>query len=346
MSPGGAAGGAPSGRGSKYLAVDAGNSKTVALVVDDAGTVLGRGRAGRGDIYGAESIEAALDAVFGAVSSALEEAGTRAGEIASAAFRLAGVDYPEDEEFWDGHVRARLGAIRRWSIKNDAFASLRLLDGSGVAVGITVGTGPAVAARSADGREECSGMFVFDDLGGGGLGNAALQAVCRAWMGIGPETALTQALCDLYAVTDAWQLRHAFTRRFGALPSSDLWSAARVVLAVSDAGDPEAQRIVRTQAAAFVHYASWCARRVGVDLASGELPVLLNGSVATSQSPAMRDALTAELRRTAPAASVTVARSAPLSGVVLDALAEGGVDVGPELLSRIRDEHPEDFLTT
>ena len=36
---------------------------------------------------------------------------------------------------------------------------------------------------------------------------------------------------------------------------------------------------------------------VGVDLASGELPVLLNGSVATSQSPAMRDALTAELRR-------------------------------------------------
>ena len=68
--------------------------------------------------------------------------------------------------------------------------------------------------------------------------------------------------------------------------------------------------------------------------------------MATSQNPAMRDALTAELRRSAPAASVTVARSAPLSGVVLDALAEGGVDVGPELLFRIRDEHPEDFLTT
>ena len=41
------------------LAVDAGNSKTVALVVDGSGAVLGRGRGGRGDIYGAESIEVA-----------------------------------------------------------------------------------------------------------------------------------------------------------------------------------------------------------------------------------------------------------------------------------------------
>ena len=50
------------------------------------------------------------------------------------------------------------------------FASL-LVDGSGVAVSIAVGTGPAVAARAKDGREECSGFFVFDHLGGSGLGS-------------------------------------------------------------------------------------------------------------------------------------------------------------------------------
>jgi N-acetylglucosamine kinase-like BadF-type ATPase len=330
----------------RFLAVDAGNSKTVALVTDDEGTVLGRGRGGRGDIYGAATVDDALAAVFDAVAAALSAAGIGAADVDSAAFRLAGVDYPEDAEFWGGHVRSRLAGLSRWSIKNDGFASLRLLDGSGVAVSITVGTGPAVAARSQDGREECSGWFVFDDLGGGGLGNSALAAVVRAWMGDAPATSLTDAMTTLYGVADAWELRHEFTRRFGARPGTELWKAARVVLSAADAGDEVAVGIIETQARAFVRYAQWCARRVGVDLTSGELPVLLNGSVAASQSAAMRDALTAELHRVAPAAAVTVASASPLSGVVLDALAEGGVEIGPDLLARVRDDHPDDFLLT
>jgi N-acetylglucosamine kinase-like BadF-type ATPase len=329
-----------------YLAVDAGNSKTVALVTDAEGAVLGRGRGGNGDIYGAASVPEAVESVFGAVDIALNSAGIAPGEVVSAAFRVAGVDYPEDAEFWDGHLRERLGDMGGWSVKNDAFASLRLVDGSGVAVSIAVGTGPAVAARAKDGREECSGFFVFDHLGGGGLGSAALKAVCQAWMGIGPETALTEALCTLYGVPDAWHLRHEFTRRFGARPATDLWRASRVVLAAADAGDAVARDIVAAQAEAFVRYAQWCARRVGVDLASGDLPVLLNGSVATSEHPAMRNALTGELRRVAPAAGVVVADASPLSGVVLDALAEGGIVIGPELLTRVRDDHPHDFLMT
>jgi N-acetylglucosamine kinase-like BadF-type ATPase len=329
-----------------YLAVDAGNSKTVALVTDADGTVLGRGRGANGDIYGASSVPEALEAVFGGVGAALAGAGITPGEVASAAFRIAGVDYPEDAAFWDEHLRERLGDMGRWSVKNDAYASLRLVDGSGVAVSIAVGTGPAVAARSKDGREEHSGFFVFDHLGGSGLGASALRAVCLAWMGAGPETALTEALCELYDVADAWHLRHDFTRRFGARPETDLWRASRVVLAVADAGDPVARHIVDSQAEAFVRCAGWCARRVGVDLASGELPVLLNGSVATSEHPAMRTAITEELKRVAPAAGVVVADASPLSGVVLDALAEGGVVIGPELLTRVRDAHPGDFLMT
>ncbi|GIM92151.1 N-acetylglucosamine kinase [Paractinoplanes toevensis] len=329
-----------------YLAVDAGNSKTVALVTDAEGAVLGRGRGGNGDMYGAFSVDEAIESVFSAVSLALAGAGITAGDVTSAAFRIAGVDYPEDASFWDSHIRERLGEMRRWSVKNDAYASLRLLDGSGIAVSITVGTGPAVAARAKDGREEHSGFFVFDHLGGGGLGNAALRAVCQAWMGIGPPTALTESMCSFYAVADGWELRHEFTRRFGARPATDLWKAARLVLGAAEAGDPVARDIVETQSEAFVRYADWCARRAGVELASGELPVLLNGSVATSEHPAMRNALTASLGRVAPAARVVVADASPLSGVVLDALAEGGIDIGPDLLTRVRDDHPHDFLTT
>ncbi|KQR50744.1 hypothetical protein ASF88_16035 [Leifsonia sp. Leaf336] len=329
-----------------FLAVDAGNSKTVALVVDGEGAVLGRGRGGRGDIYGAASIEVAEQAVFGATASALQEAGATAADVRSAAFRLAGVDYPEDAAFWDERIAGQLPGLGGWSVKNDGFASLRLIDGSGVGVSITVGTGPAVAARSADGREQCSGWYVFDDLGGQGLGNSAMKAACREWMGMGPATRLTEALCAHYGVADAGELRHVFTRRFGALPGSDLWQASRLVLALAGEGDAVARAIVDHQATAFVGYAEWCARRVGADFAAGELPVLLNGSVATSEHPAMRDAILAELGRVAPGTRVTVANASPLHGVVLDALAEGGVEVTPELMARIRHEHPEEFLAT
>ena len=179
--------------GDAYLALDAGNSKTVALVVDGGGAVLGRGRGGNGDIYGAASPQDAVQAVLVAVGAALADAGLTAEHIVSAAFRIAGVDYPEDARYWEEHLRETLGAIGRWSILNDGFASLRLIDGTGVGLSIAVGTGPALAARSADGREECSGMFMFDDLGGGGLGNSAFAAVTQAWMGISPPTALTAA---------------------------------------------------------------------------------------------------------------------------------------------------------
>ncbi len=332
--------------GSCFLAVDGGNSKTVALLVDRSGRVLGRGRGGRGDIYGAASVEIAQEAVFGAVQAALAEAGAEAADVCSAAFRLAGVDFPEDADFWDAHLRRRFPGMRRWSIKNDGFASLRLIDGSGVGVSITAGTGPAVAARAADGREEFSGMYVFDDLGGQGLGNSALAAACRAWMGIGPSTRLSEALCAQYDVPDAGRLRHLFTRRFGALPPTELWRSSRLVLALASDGDEVAARIVADQAAAFVRYAQWCATRVGSRLDSGDLPVLLNGSVVTSEHPALRVALVDELDRVAPAATVSVAHASPLQGVVLDALAEGGVELTSQLTGLARDDHPDGFLTT
>ena len=122
--------------------------------------------------------------------------------------------------------------------------------------------------------------------------------------------------------------------------------ASATTTRAAGAGDAVARDIVDTQASAFARYAQWCAARVGVDLASGDLPVLLNGSVATSEHPAMRFALTAELGRIAPAARVVVADASPLSGVVLDALAEGGIVTGPDLLTRVRGAHPHDFLTT
>ena len=115
--------------------------------------------------------DAAADACDRGDPGALAEAGLGAGETLRAwLLRLAGVDWPEDAVWWRERLAADLPGLDRFSVANDGFASLRLgmLDGVGLA--ITVGTGPALAARSRDGRQCCSGWMIFDHLGWSGAG--------------------------------------------------------------------------------------------------------------------------------------------------------------------------------
>lgn len=330
----------------RFLALDAGNSKTVAVVVDGHGAILGRGRGGRGDIYNAASPEAATAAVFGAVARALDEAGAEPRQLRGAAFRIAGVDWPEDTVWWRERIGEALPDLARFAVANDGFASLRLgmLDGVGLAV--TVGTGPAIAARSRDGREACSGWWVFDDLGGSALARSGLAAVHRAWMGLGPATALTDALLRLFGASDPYELHHSFTRRFGARPEAEKLRATRVVLEVAEAGDPVAIEIVRGQARSFADYAGWVAGQVG-GVPGPDFPIVLNGSVATSEHGVLRRALLTTFAERFDGCPVTVATAPPLTGCVLDALAEGGVPLTPELRERVlANEHPTAFLAT
>src|SRR5215207_3134038 len=89
------------------LGVDGGNTKTLALVARDDGVILGTGRAGCGDIYGASSPAAAIAEIENAVNAALREAGIEHDELSAGAFSLAGADWPEDFNLLEDAMRAR-----------------------------------------------------------------------------------------------------------------------------------------------------------------------------------------------------------------------------------------------
>ena len=89
------------------LGVDGGNTKTLALVARDDGMILGTGRAGCGDIYGAGSPGAAVAEIERAVSAALREAGIQPTDLSAGAFSLAGADWPEDFKLLENAMRAR-----------------------------------------------------------------------------------------------------------------------------------------------------------------------------------------------------------------------------------------------
>jgi len=327
------------------LAVDAGNTKSVVLVADREGTVVGRAVTGPGDIYGADREETATSTVLAAVDAALGDAGVPASDVVAATCCLAGVDWPEDRALWSGLLASRLPSARL-EVLNDGFALLWCLNPGGVGVAVTVGTGPAIAARGADGSTAAMGFWCQDALGGVGLADLALRAVYLAEQGLGPATALRSALLEWSGFGDVESLLHSFTRR----GSSGSWcraaSAAPVVLACAAEGDPVSVALVADQARLLVDYADATARRAGLDLGGGQRgddrvgrdageggplkhpddaegegwPLALGGGVVASGLPVFREALLAEIGTRLPGAVPVVVEVEPVVGSLVGAL--------------------------
>jgi N-acetylglucosamine kinase-like BadF-type ATPase len=325
------------------LGVDAGNSKTVAVVADLTGRVLGFGRAGNGDIYGAVTEQAAVDAVVAAADAAMTAAYGRADHtrLGHAAFCLAGLDWVSDHEFWRARLDERYPGLSR-TLHNDGFALLRAGEPAGVGVALSVGTGGAVVARGPE-REWTASFWLRDPVGGGELGRAAFDAVVRADLGIDPATCLTEILLTHLGYDDVSALLEAGTRRGGHPPTYA--SLARDVLDAARGGDEVAVRIVEGQARSLARYARAACARVGLDHAA--TTVVLGGSVLSSENPALRDATVAALATELPAARAVLSPRSPVVGAAAEAIAELRGSVPAEVATRLADQRfPPEFLLT
>ncbi len=229
------------------LGVDGGNTKTVALVARGDGTVIGSGRAGCADVYGAESPEAAIEAITSAVADALAAAGVIGADLDAAVFCLAGADWPEDFALHHRELTARIGLARTATVFNDAIATLRAGTPDAVGVAAVVGTGGAIAGRNARGETWHLGFWP-DGMAAGGIARAALRAVYRSGLGHDEPTSLVARACQLYGVMDVIELLHRFSRR-GPKPASA--ALVPVVFEEAAAGDAVARAIIETDASRF-----------------------------------------------------------------------------------------------
>ncbi len=229
------------------LGIDGGNTKTVALVAHGDGTVVGAGRAGCADIYGADSPEAAIDAIVAAAQGALAEAGVTGADLDAAVFCLAGADWPEDFALHHRELTARLGLRQTATVFNDAIATLRAGTPDAVGVAAVVGTGGAIAGRNADGRTWHLGFWP-DSLAAVGIARAGLRAVYRNGLGHDVPTTMTARALELFGVPDEIELLHRFSRR-GPRPA--VVSMVPIVLEEAAAGDAVALAIIEADAARF-----------------------------------------------------------------------------------------------
>lgn len=295
------------------LGVDGGNTKTIALVARRDGEIVGAGRGGCADIYGAPSVEAALDEIRRTVRGAL----TEPGAVTHAVFSLAGADWQEDKD-----------ALRTWlsplvpnaevEVVNDAIGGLRAGIDDCVGVAVVLGTGGCIGSGGRDGRRWHSSWWGLN-LGAWWIGREALEAVYAAELGLRPPTALTGAALALWGDATVEDLLHSFHRR--AEPR-DEWESSRFapdVLRLASLGDAAAHEIVVSHAAKLGDLAGVAARKVALE---APYPAVLLGGVLRGEGSGL---IIDEIASRLPGAELLRPLREPAAGALLLALDAAGV---------------------
>ena len=315
-----------------YLAVDAGNTKTWAGLTTAGGELVGLSRGGVGDIYAPAGADAAKDVVVRLVEEALRAADATVSDVRHAAFRLAGVDWPEDEQFWNAALAPLLDGTS-FTVKNDGFALIRCgrLDGQGISV--VLGTGAALAARGPL-KEWALSWWIQHPLGGAGLVTEALRAVYVAELGLGEPTKLTEVLPPLFGASTPEKMLEATTRRGTPVTHSALAAHAPSVLALADV-DPVVGQLVATQAARIVDYIASLAGACGLPDTGERVSVVLGGGLVREPSAPLFTRLRELTDDHALDIDLCHNKEPALLGALLDALAEGGADPTVAVRSRL-----------
>ncbi len=313
------------------LGVDGGNTKTVAFAAGTDGTILGSARVFMsGDLY-AVTPDAALALHHQVAEQACAMAGVAPDDSGSvsAAFSLAGADWPEDVALLEAGLRGRWPAA---TVVNDALGALRVAIPDGPGVVVVCGTGAATGARGKDGRTWHT-SFWQEPQGAWELGVRTLQAVYRAELGIDGSTELTRKVLGATGEPDVEALLHHASGR-EVVGRRDPASLAWILLDTAEAGDPTATAIVASQGEQLGRWALAAARRVGLG-PSDSFGLAMTGGVIRHPATILRDAIARTVLAGAPRATIRGSTSEPAAGALLLAFDAAGLPVDAAILDRI-----------
>ena len=297
------------------IGIDAGGTKTVGVLADESGRVLGEARGSGANLqtHGELEVEKVLDGVLDALDP------TRRN-VSAVCLGIAGVDRPADEQAIRGILR-RLGYRETARVVNDAAIALAAGAPERVGIVILAGTGSIAYGSDREGRGVRAGGYGFllaDEGSAYWFGHQALRHAVRASDGRGPDTLLRPLLFQALEVASMQELVPRVYER--GLPKHRIAALARNVQAAADQGDPLARELIETGARELGLAARAVARQL--DFAGEEFPVVVAGG-AFKACPGMLEGLQ---------------RSLDLPGARLEPLqvepAMGAVALARDLLSR------------
>jgi N-acetylglucosamine kinase-like BadF-type ATPase len=310
------------------LAIDGGNSKTDAILVDDHGRVIAAGRGG-GFTPQITGVPAALEAASAAVEqirtqlvakgqlAAVDGASGGGGGMLARHLSayVAGADLEIEERILAEAFRAR-GWTDTLEIGNDTFALLRAGAGGPWGVAVVCGDGINCAGIGPDGsraRFPSLGSVTGDWGGGSHLGMKALGKAVRGEDGRGPQTQLSAAVAAHFGLPTAEQV--AIAIHLDEIDSERIRELSPVLMEVAGQGDRVAEELVSRMAEEIVTMAWIALTRLGLEHSEAE--VILGGGVLRAEPPALMRRIRPLAAERFPSARLVIVREAPVHGAAL-----------------------------
>lgn len=319
------------------LGVDAGGTKTHALVSDLEGHILGAGKAGPGN-FETSGLHAAKREIFKAVKGALGNAKVKKESILHAFYGLAGADIPPDFIILRNMVHS-LQFSRRFSIRNDSFVALRSGLTKSYGVVVVSGTGTVVAGRDHRGKEyRVGGLgYEFGDWGSGSdIARETVAAVLHAHDGRGMKTKLTRAFLNHFMCETVQDFLSSFYRKVSPQHAP---SIVRLTFQCASQGDPVARDILHRAGRELGKAACAAIRRLKLQKMGFE--VALAGGVFQQRKSLLVTVLRQTVRSAAPKARIVFPGFLPVAGAVMLALECLNIDTTRRVYANLKRTYPK-----
>ncbi|GMK42381.1 kinase [Paenibacillus sp. CCS19] len=295
------------------LAIDQGGTKTVALIGDEQGRIVGIGYGG-GACHQDVGIEMAMAMVKQACDGAFAQANITPSDVLLVLGGLTGADWDYEYTLLRDALVATLG-IANIRVYNDCMIALRGGSDRKNAVVLCAGTAFNAAVIAQDGREVVYGFYINEeDMGGSALGKSVFFAVCNAHIGIAPPTMLTEAVLRYYGLPSVDELLHqGITRQLGPFKL-----LAPLLFETLRKGDGVARDLVERFGRSVSRYAAAGIR--SLDLQDAKTDVVLSGSIFKAKDRTLQAVIAASIAESAPNAEVVDSLYEPVVGAYLMAL--------------------------
>lgn len=305
-----------------FLALDGGGTKTLCLVADDGGEVLGLG-VGGGANANIVTAAAARASILDAVSTAWERSGI-ASPPAQVAISGPTLAYATEalttitgatSIFRIGEWDAAWASVRPWlapDLPQD------------VAVMVDAGTGSTAGGMNRAGDHVAVGgwgWLLGDEGSGFWIGLQAVKAAIMAGDGRGQPTALTQAIRTTLELSS---LRDLIPLVYQGERAPLVARLAPIVIQVANAGDAVAADIVGDAGHELARMVTVIIRRLEIEAL--RFAVIPFGSVFKA-GPLLLTPFRADVHQVAPQAEMVLPRYESVVGTLLAAMEREGVDV-------------------
>ncbi|MCA9440191.1 MAG: hypothetical protein H6751_11575 [Candidatus Omnitrophica bacterium] len=305
-----------------FLGVDAGATKTHALILNEDGAVLGFGESGPGN-HESFGYEAAGKCIGDSIRQACAEASLEISDLTQSCFCLAGADVDSDFETLPEVMLRPIMGESPFLLKNDAFGCLRGGTTDPFGVMVNCGTAQVAVGRNREGKEIRLGGygFEFGDFAGGGV--IAMWAACaliREEDGRGEPTRLSPLLRERAQVSNAAEFLNKTYRDPEFFASLKI---PKLVFLASREGDPIAKKIVLDCAEEMAVTAVALIQRLKMEEEVFDL--VTAGSVFKGEDPDFIESIQKTVHSVAPKARFTMPLFDPVAGAALLAFEDAGL---------------------